>query len=72
MPAPIRIDPATGLKVFDTRAAMANDRITGKGYAIVTDERLTAMPELPAGATFNAEEQARYRAFKEARRGAPP
>src|SRR5579859_7402733 len=31
MPAPIRIDPATGLKVFDTRAAMANDRITGKG-----------------------------------------
>ena len=27
-------------------------------------------PEMPAGATFNAEEQARYRAFKEARRGA--
>ena len=49
---------------------MANDRITGKGYAIVTDETLTALPELPAGATFNAEEQARYRAFKEARRGA--
>jgi len=28
------------------------------------------LPELPAGATFNAEEQAKYRAFKEARRGA--
>ena len=70
MPTPIRIDPATGLKVFDTRAAKANDRIAGKGYSVVTDEKLTAMPELPAGATFNAEEQARYRAFKEARRGA--
>jgi cation diffusion facilitator CzcD-associated flavoprotein CzcO len=70
MPTPIRLDPATGLKVFDTRAAKANDRIAGKGYSVVTDERLTAMPELPAGATFNAEEQARYRAFKEARRGA--
>src|SRR5579859_4546513 len=70
MPAPIRIDPANGLKVFDTRAAKANDRIGGKGYSIVTDEALTALPDLPAGATFNAEEQARYRAFKEARRGA--
>jgi cyclohexanone monooxygenase len=70
MPAPIRIDPATGLKVFDTRAAKANDKIVGKGYAVVTDEALTALPELPAGATFNAEEQAKYRDFKEARRGA--
>jgi cyclohexanone monooxygenase len=70
MPAPIRIDPATGLKVFDTRAAKAHDRIAGNGYAIVNDETLKALPELPAGATFNAEEQARYREFKEARRGA--
>jgi cyclohexanone monooxygenase len=31
---------------------------------------LKTLPELPPGATFNAEEQARYRAFKEARRGA--
>jgi cyclohexanone monooxygenase len=70
MTASIRIDPASGLKVFNTRAAMATDRIAGKGYSIVTDEALKALPELPAGATFDAEEQARYRAFKEARRGA--
>jgi cyclohexanone monooxygenase len=70
MPAPIRIDPVTGLKIFDTRAAKANDRIAGRGYGIVADEALKALPDLPAGATFNAEEQARYRAFKEARRGA--
>jgi cyclohexanone monooxygenase len=66
----IRIDPATGLKLFDTRAAKATDAIAGKGYSIVTDETLKTLPELPAGATFNAEEQAKYRAFKEARRGA--
>jgi cyclohexanone monooxygenase len=70
MPAPIRIDAASGLKVFDTRAARANDRIAGSGYAVVDDEALKALPELPAGATFNADEQARYRDFKEARRGA--
>ena len=70
MTASIRIDPATGLKVFNTRAAKATDRIAGKGYSIITDEALKTLPELPPGATFNAEEQARYREFKEARRGA--
>jgi cyclohexanone monooxygenase len=66
----IRIDPATGLKTFATRAAKATDRITGKGYSIVTDPSLKTLPELPAGATFNAAEQAKYREFKEARAGA--
>ena len=66
----IRIDPETGLKCFDTRAAKATDKIRGKGYSIVTDEALTSLPPQPPGAVFNAEEQARYRDFKEARRGA--
>jgi cyclohexanone monooxygenase len=66
----IRIDPATGFKVFDTRAAKATDRIAGKGYSIIADPSLKTLPELPAGAAFNAEEQARYRDYKEARRGA--
>ena len=66
----IRTDPKSGLKIFDTRAAMATDRIAGKGYSVVTDAALTTLPELPPGATFNAEEQAKYRDFKEARRGA--
>ena len=66
----IRVDPMSGLKVFDTRAAKASDAIAGKGYSIVTDEALKSLPELPPGSTFNAEEQAKYRAFKEARRGA--
>src|SRR5438270_6395395 len=70
MTAPIRLDPTTGLKVFDTRAAMATDRIAGKGYSIISDESLKILPELPPGATFNAEEQAKYRQFKETRRGA--
>ncbi len=66
----IRTDPQTGLKVFATRAAKATDRIAGKGYSIIKDEALKTLPELPAGATFNAAEQAKYRQFKEARRGA--
>src|SRR5438128_2792873 len=70
MNASVRIDPNSGLKVFNTRAAKATDKITGKGYSIVTDEALKALPELPPGALFDAEEQAKYRAFKEARRGA--
>jgi cyclohexanone monooxygenase len=69
MTAAIRTDPNTGLKLFNTRAAKASDRIAGKGYSIIADTALTTLPELPPGATFNAEEQARYRAFKEVRRG---
>lgn len=66
----IRTDPATGLKIFDTRAAIANEAIRGKGYSVVADEKLKSLPEPPPGAAFNAEEQAKYREFKEARRGA--
>jgi cyclohexanone monooxygenase len=67
---PIRIDGATGIKLFNTRAGKATARIAGKGYSPVGDRSLTAMPPPPPGAVFNAEEQAKYLAFKEARRGA--
>lgn len=70
MPMSIRIDPASGLKIFNTRAAKATDKIAGKGYSVVTDESLKTLPPPPPGAVFNAEEQAKYREFKEARRGA--
>ncbi|TVS18795.1 MAG: NAD(P)/FAD-dependent oxidoreductase [Gammaproteobacteria bacterium] len=70
MGSAIKIDPVTGLKRFETRAAQANDRIAGKGYDIVEDKRLKTLPEPPPGAVFDVEEQARYREYKEARRGA--
>src|SRR5215469_14160279 len=70
MTAAVRTDPASGRKLFATRAARASERIAGKGYSVVADAALTALPEPPPGAVFNPEEQARYRAFKEARRGA--
>jgi cation diffusion facilitator CzcD-associated flavoprotein CzcO len=70
MTAAIRIDPATGLKCFDTRAAKASDRIRGQGYSAVVDDAYKVLPPAPPGAVFDAEEQAKYRAFKEARRGA--
>lgn len=66
----ITIDPDTGLKVFNTRAAKATDKIAGKGYGVVEDAALKALPEIPGGAVFNAEEQAKYREFKESRAGA--
>ena len=68
--ASIRIDPDSGLKLFNTRAAKASERITGQGYSLVDDESLKTLPEEPAGAVFNAQEQAKYREFKEYRRGA--
>ena len=68
--AAVEIDPGTGLKRFRTRAAKASDRIQGKGYSPVVNESLTTLPPPPSGAVFNAEEQARYREFKEARAGA--
>ena len=67
---PIKVDPRSGLKSFDTRAAKANDKIVGKGYSVLQDDALKVLPEPPPGAVFDAEEQAKYRAFKEARRGA--
>ena len=70
MTPPIRIDETTGLKAFNTRAAKATDKIAGKGYSTLSDASLKVLPPPPAGAVFNAEEQARYRQFKETRRGA--
>ncbi|HEY5679028.1 MAG TPA: NAD(P)/FAD-dependent oxidoreductase [Pseudomonadales bacterium] len=66
----VRVDPATGVKRFATRAAKATDKIAGKGYSVIADEALTTLPPAPPGAVFDAEEQAKYRAFKEVRRGA--
>ena len=66
----IRVDPETGLKAFDTRAAMASPRIAGQGYSAIEDEGLKTLPPPPAGAVFDAEEQAKYREYKETRRGA--
>jgi len=70
MSTAVRIDPATGRKIFNTRAAKATDKIAGKGYSIVADERLKTLPPPPPGAVFNAEEQRKYREYKEARQGA--
>jgi cyclohexanone monooxygenase len=67
---PIRIDNATGRKVFDTRATPPAFAPARTGYSIVGDEQLKVLPPQPPGAKFDAEEQAKYKAFKEARRGA--
>ncbi len=70
MTSSIRIDPKTGSKSFSTRASKATDKIAGKGYSTIKDDALKTLPPQPSGAVFDAKEQAKYRAFKEARRGA--
>jgi cyclohexanone monooxygenase len=66
----ITTDPKTGRKRFNTRAAKATEKITGKGYSAIEDEKLKTLPPPPPGAKFSAEEQEKYKAFKEARQGA--
>jgi cyclohexanone monooxygenase len=66
----IRIDPDTGLKIFDTRAAKASDKIQGQGYEVNPNASLKTLPEVSTDAKFDAVEQAKYREFKEQRRGA--
>ena len=66
----ISIDPETGLKRFSTRAPKATEKIKGKGYSLVHEKLLKTLPEEFPGAVFGAQEQAKYKAFKEARRGA--
>ena len=63
------VDPSSGRKTFNTRAAKATEAIRGKGYSVITDETLKKLPPPPPGAVFDAHEQARYRQDKEARRG---
>ncbi|MBH66995.1 MAG: monooxygenase [Rhodospirillaceae bacterium] len=70
MTSAIQIDPKTGQKRFNTRASKATSKISGKGYSIIKNNELTSLPEPPPGAVFNAEEQEKYRKFKELRRGA--
>ena len=45
MIAAVRIDPETGLKIFNTRAAKASEKITGKGYSVLADQKLKELPE---------------------------
>ena len=42
----ISIDPETGLKIFDTRAGKASEKIQGKGYEVNSDASLKTLPEV--------------------------
>ena len=55
----VQIEPGTGRKIFNTRAAKATDKIAGKGYSVIEDKALVTLPDPPPGAVFNAEEQAK-------------
>ncbi|MEC7735532.1 MAG: NAD(P)/FAD-dependent oxidoreductase [Pseudomonadota bacterium] len=66
----IKIDPETGLKIFDTKASLANNKIIGQGYSVNNNIESKTLPDEPVGAIFNAKEQEKYKNFKEKRAGA--
>jgi len=66
----IQTDHATGMKTFNTRAAKATEKIAGKGYSAIADEALKTLPPPPPARCSMPRSKPKYRAFKEARRGA--
>ena len=48
----ISIDPDTGMKIFNTRAASMMDDVVGRGYSVTADEALKTLPTQPPGAVF--------------------
>ena len=66
----IQIDPKTGLKIFNTKASLATQKIKGQGYSINSNVKSKSLPNEPVGAVFDAKEQAKYKEFKEKRFGA--
>lgn len=66
----IQIDPKTGLKIFNTKASLATQKIKGQGYSINSNIKSKSLPNEPVGAVFDAKEQAKYKEFKEKRFGA--
>ena len=66
----IRIDPATGLKLFDTRAGKASEKIDGRGYGVIENAKYLVLPEFKADAAYDDAARAQIREFNEVRRGA--
>ncbi|MDC0158504.1 hypothetical protein OAI47_02020 [Rhodospirillaceae bacterium] len=52
MSSAIQINPETGRKIFNTRAAKANEKITGKGYSTINDDALKSLPPPPSRGCF--------------------
>ena len=66
----IRIDPETGLKVVRYASGQSQrEESPVPATACWKTRRFLRCPRQPPGAAFNAEEQAKYREFKEARAG---
>ena len=72
MTAPIRTHAITGLKIFNTRAAKATDKIAGKGYSVVDDEALKVLPAAARRARCSTPRSRRSTASSRRLAGAPP
>lgn len=67
---PIRIDPANGRKLFDTRAEKSSARVAGSGYEIVSDKQYLTLPEYKDDIAYDDQAKSQIRNFNEQRRGA--
>jgi cyclohexanone monooxygenase len=67
--APVETDPETGRKIFDTRADSPSRQEAGRGYSVVSDEKLTRMPELTSGTVVDNADLARYGEYKRTQAG---
>lgn len=66
----IRIDPETGLKLFNTRAINNYAGPVSQGYAVVEDQALKSLPEFQPDTAYNDEAKEKYREYKNVRAGA--
>ncbi|MEQ8861514.1 MAG: NAD(P)/FAD-dependent oxidoreductase [Pseudomonadales bacterium] len=66
---PVTTDPGTGRKIFNTRAASTYRAEARRGYSVVSDDRLTTLPELPAGTVLDGIEQTKYQEYKNSHSG---
>ena len=66
---PVRTDPESGLKLFNTRAEKSSDRVEGTGYGVNHTEDWRRMPEfkktLPTRITTTSEHILRCQGYRQ-------
>ena len=65
---PVRTDPESGLKLFNTRAEKSSDRVEGTGYGINQTEHWRTMPEFKKDLAYDDDAKGRVRNFNDSRR----
>ena len=65
---PVRIDPVSGLKLFNTRAEKSSNRVAGTGYGVNQTERFRTMPAFKKDLAYDDDAKSQVRNFNDSRR----